>query len=262
MTNVAYLISALILIAAGVACARVPAQPDGEPIIITPVAFQTQTPADIIAATPIAVEEVPTAAATPSPTPIPIPTATPTPWPAATATPTPLLLATATPIPTQRPTSTPIPVSNYKPMVSGGDRLAAGGTRYDMAYDGDLTTFLESNYHIQQFIQVDFDFIVEFSGVRRYMTRDGADATGYRNALEQVSYSMDGMNWKELKVATTRGWEDYTIDSRYVWRSLEYGWSPWLRPKTPVRARHVRFYWDSKNDALNEIELDWVFPPG
>ena len=131
-----------------------------------------------------------------------------------------------------------------------------------MAYDGDLTTFLESNYHIQQFIQVDFDFIVEFSGVRRYMTRDGADATGYRNALEQVSYSMDGMNWKELKVATTRGWEDYTIDSRYVWRSLEYGWSPWLRPKTPVRARHVRFYWDSKNDALNEIELDWVFPPG
>ena len=140
--------------------------------------------------------------------------------------------------------------------------MAAGGTRYDMAYDGDLTTFLESNYHIQQFIQVDFDFIVEFSGVRRYMTRDGADATGYRNALEQVSYSMDGMNWKELKVATTRGWEDYTIDSRYVWRSLEYGWSPWLRPKTPVRARHVRFYWDSKNDALNEIELDWVFPPG
>ena len=38
-------------------------------------------------------------------------------------------------------------------------------------------------------------------------------------------------------------------DRRHVWRSLDYGWSPWLRPKTPVPARHVRFYWEDNNDA-------------
>ena len=138
--------------------------------------------------------------------------------------------------------------------------MGEGETTYGMAYDRDLSTYLKSSYHIQQYIQVDFNTIVDLSGFRRYMTRDGSDTDGYRDAQEQISYSVDGMNWKELKVDGTRGWEDYTMDSRYVWRSLDYGWSPWLRPKTPVRAHYVRFYWDSKNDALNEIELDWIFP--
>ena len=95
------------------------------------------------------------------------------------------------------------------------------------------------------------------------MTRDGSDATGYRDSRgEEVSYSIDGLNWQELKVATTRGWEDYTSDRRYVWRSLDYGWSPWLRPKNPVHARYVRFHWEDNNDAINEIELDWIFGTG
>ncbi len=129
-----------------------------------------------------------------------------------------------------------------------------------MAYDGDLSTYFDSGYLLRQMIQFDFNTIVDFSGFRRYMTRDGIDVTGYRDAQEQVSYSWDGMNWRGLSVDTTRGWEDYTTDVRHVWRSVDYGWSPWLRLKNPVHARYVRFYWEDNNDAINEIELDWIFP--
>ena len=99
MTKAAYLISTLILIAAGSACVQVPAQPDGEEIIITPVAYQTQTPPDIIVATPTASPEVPTATASLSPTTVPtrIPTLisipTQIPWATATQEPTPRLTA-------------------------------------------------------------------------------------------------------------------------------------------------------------------------
>ena len=71
MTKTAYLISALMLIGAGVACAQVPVQPDGEEIIITPVAFQTQTPPEIFVAAPTDSPEEPSATESPSPTPTP-----------------------------------------------------------------------------------------------------------------------------------------------------------------------------------------------
>ncbi len=130
-----------------------------------------------------------------------------------------------------------------------------------MAYDGDLSTYFDSVHLFRQMVQFDFSTIVDFSGFRRYMTRDGSDATGYRDSRrEEVSYSVDGMHWRELQVDTTRGWEDYTTDHRHVWRSVDYGWSPWLRPKNPVHARYVRFYWEDNNDAINEIELNWIFP--
>ena len=236
----------LILLAAGVACAQPTAEPSEQKIVITPVAYQTQTPTESPTATP-----PPTASASPTPTITPWPTATPTPKPTAT-----LLIA---PTPTAFP---PLPTRIYapKPVLSRGDRFGEGGTTWGMAYDGDLSTYFDSGYLLRQNIQFDSGTIVDFSGFRRYMTRDGSDATGYRGSGgEEVSYSLDGVNWKKLRVDATRGWEDYT-DRPYVWRSLDYGWSPWLRPKTPVRARYVRFYWEDDTDAVNEIELDWIFP--
>ncbi len=96
-----------ILIAAGVACFQLTPEPTGQPIVITPVAFRTQTPAEW-ATTQAAV-------ATAVPTPLAVATPTPTPWlPATTplllptATTTPLPLPTATAIPTLRPTRTPV----------------------------------------------------------------------------------------------------------------------------------------------------------
>jgi len=238
----------LILMAAGAACAQPIAEPSEQEIVITPVAYQTQTPSE-------------------SPTIAESPTITVSPTIIESPSTTPLSTATALPTSTLNPRPTldfpPFPTKNYAPtpVVSRGDRFGEGGTTWEMTYDGDLSTYFDSSYLLRQMIQIDFNTIVDFSGFRRYMTRDGSDATGYRDSRgEEVSYSVDGMNWKELKVATTRGWEDYTTDRRYVWRSLDYGWSPWLRPKTPVRARSVRFNWEDDNDAVNEIELDWIFP--
>lgn len=235
-SRVTSLVFTLILIAAGAACAQPAAVKSSEQeIVITPVAYQTQTPTESPTSTPVA------------------PSATTSGWPTAT------LLKAPTPV-----VFPPLPTRIYapKPVVSRGDRFGEGGTTWEMAYDGDLSTYFDSGYLLRQMIQFDFDTIVDFSGFRRYMTRDGSDATGYRDSGgEEVSYSADGVTWKELQVATTRGWEDHTTDRRYVWRSLDYGWPPWLRPKTPVRAHYVRFYWEDDNDAINEIELDWIFPP-
>ena len=70
-----------------------------------------------------------------------------------------------------------------------------------MAYDGDLSTYFDSGYLLRQMIQIDFNTIVGFSGFRRYMTRDGSDATGYRGSRgEEIWYSLDGVNWKKLRV--------------------------------------------------------------
>ena len=94
-----------ILIAAGVACIQVTPEPTDRPIVITPVAFQTQTPAEW-ATTQAAATAIPTlpSVGTPTPTPWSIPIATP--WLTATAT---ILPPSAyTPIPTLRPTRTPV----------------------------------------------------------------------------------------------------------------------------------------------------------
>ncbi len=93
----------LILMVMGVACSLRYSEPV-DPIAITPVAYQTQTPLQ-------------TTVATGTPTPVAVPTLTPTPWPIAFATRLPLPTATATPlsVPTAAPThtsrraSTPVP---------------------------------------------------------------------------------------------------------------------------------------------------------
>ena len=240
----------LILMAAAAACAQPTAEPSEQEIVIPPVAFQTQTPTE----SPIATESPTTTPPSPA-----TESRTATPWPTSAPTPSSTATSSQAQTPATIPTM-PTKVFVIKTVVSRGDRFGEGGTTWEMAYDGDLSTYFDSGYLLRQMIQFDFGTIVDFSGFRRYMTRDGSDATGYRDPQgEEVSYSVDGMNWKELQVATTKGWEDYTTDRRYVWRSLDYGWSPWLRPKTPVRARHVRFSWEDDNDAVNEIELDWIF---
>ena len=256
MRKITFFVYALIPIAVGLACVpAIPKSPD-QPIVITPVAvYPTQTTIEASTPTPVP----PTATALPAADAAPTPT--PTPW---LVGPTPVIWPTAMPSTASTPAATtmfPTRVFSIKPVLNRGDRFGEGGTTWDMAYDGDLSTYFDSDYFLRQMIQIDFNTIVDFSGFRRYMTRDGYDATGNRGSQgEEISYSVDGMNWLELKVDTTRGWQDYTTDRRDVWRSVDYGWSPWLRPKTPVHARHVRFYWEDGNDAVNEIELDWIFP--
>ena len=126
-----YLFFIPILIAAGVGCFQTH-EPVDQPIVITPVAFQTQTPAEegipaprydwrefIPPPTPI-----PAAVATAVPTPLAVATPTPTPWPTTeatlwpTATATPLPLPTAAPTITSRPTSTPVPTLIPTPTMA------------------------------------------------------------------------------------------------------------------------------------------------
>ena len=101
--RIIFLFTISVLMAMGVACSLRYSEPV-DPIAITPVAFQPQTPLQ-------------TAVATHTPTPLAVATPTPTPWPIAFATPLPLPTATATPlsIPTAAPTRTFRPISTPVP---------------------------------------------------------------------------------------------------------------------------------------------------
>ena len=92
-----------ILMAMGVACSLRYSEPV-DPIAITPVAYQTQTPLQTAVAT-----AAPTSVAVATPTPTPWPIAFATHFPLPTATATPLSVPTAAPTPTFRPASTPVP---------------------------------------------------------------------------------------------------------------------------------------------------------
>ena len=109
-----YLVFTLILIAVGVACVRSTPEPPDQPIVITPVAFLTQTPAEWATTQAAVATTVPTPLAVATPTPTPWPTATATPLPVPTPTATPLPVPTAVPTPTSRPTSTPVPTKIFR----------------------------------------------------------------------------------------------------------------------------------------------------
>ena len=114
--RVTFLVFTSILIAAGAGCFLVTPEPTAQPIIITPVAFQTQTPAEEGSSAPRydwrefipTPTPIPATVATAVPTtPLAVATPTPTPWPTTEATPLPV--PTATPAPTTVPTLTPTP---------------------------------------------------------------------------------------------------------------------------------------------------------
>ncbi len=151
------------------------------------------------------------------------------------------------------------------PIISG-DRAGDNGTTHDLTFDGRVKSYFDSSYDNWQYVEIDFNCVGEFAGLRRYMTRDGRDTSGNRGPQgEGVSFSLDGVNWTELTGPRTTGWESYVNygTNNEAWHSVIYGWSEWLKLQTPVQARFVRFNWDDNKDALNEIEvaLTAVPPP-
>ncbi|MEZ4619471.1 MAG: hypothetical protein R2867_28750 [Caldilineaceae bacterium] len=145
-----------------------------------------------------------------------------------------------------------------KPKIQvTGDQSGTPGSTHGLAYDAQIGTAFVSKFQDWQFVRLSANCLMELKGLRRYMTRDGKNATGHRGAQgETVSYSIDGVHWVNLTGETTSGWESYTNYRPHAWHSVQYGWSKWLTLKSPVYARHIRFHWDGDGDALNEIEID------
>ncbi|MCA9961766.1 MAG: hypothetical protein KC443_22155, partial [Anaerolineales bacterium] len=159
--------------------------------------------------------------------------------------------------PSLEPLASPNLSQACSPIVTG-NRSGVNGTTHQMTYDGSVSSFFDSSYSNWQFIQIDYQCVGEFSALRRYMTRDGDDASGTRWIQgEGVSYSLDGVTWKQLTNTNSTGWQIYTNYAPHAWHSVSYGWSAWLKPNAPVLARYVRFNWDDDFDALNEIEVEF-----
>jgi hypothetical protein len=146
--------------------------------------------------------------------------------------------------------------------VLTSDRTGLNDTTPASAYDGSVVTFFQSSYDNWQYLQIDLRCPTDLWGMRRYMTLDGTDISGDRGPQgEGFSYSDDGMNWTPLLGSTTQGWEAYNNYSPHAWDYVPYGWSAWLYPNNPVRARYVRFNWDGNYDALNEVQLGFGLAP-
>ncbi|MEM7355091.1 MAG: discoidin domain-containing protein, partial [Acidobacteriota bacterium] len=129
-----------------------------------------------------------------------------------------------------------------------------GGTTASLTIDGSTTTAFESSHGNWQYVQIRFDCEVEIKALRRMMSRNGS-FTGRRSWQgEQFSYSLDGQSFTHVTPAASTGWEAYVAYHPRAWHSVAYGWSSWLRPNQPVRARYLRFHWDGNDDRLHEIE--------
>lgn len=147
-------------------------------------------------------------------------------------------------------------VNTCAPAVTGNHPPAAG--THAMTYDGDLTTYFESTHHDWQYVQIDFKCVGTFSGLRRYMTQDGSDASGNRGAQgEGVTYSLDGVTWTNLTNTNSNGWQGYNNYAPTAWHTIKYGWSSWINLNTPVTARYVRYHWDDNFDAVNQVEINF-----
>jgi hypothetical protein len=143
--------------------------------------------------------------------------------------------------------------------TSISDRQGINNTNALMVVDGSTVSFLMTGYDDWQNVQIDLGQIGYFSGLRRYMTRNGTAASGSRIGQgEAVSVSTDGVNWLQLTGDKTSGWDSYVNYRPHAWHSIPYGWSAWLRPNAPMPVRYVRFEWDGDGDALNEVEIDTV----
>ena len=135
------------------------------------------------------------------------------------------------------------------------DRTGLSGTTPAMAFDGSTATSFRSSYDNWQYLQLDYGCAGVLGGVRRYMSRNASTA-GTRGAQgEGVQYSLDGVTWTSLTAQTTTGWQGYVAYTTGAWHSVAYGWSAWLTPTAPVRARYLRFRWDGNADALHEVQV-------
>ena len=139
------------------------------------------------------------------------------------------------------------------------NKAPRNGTTARYTYDDDTATFLDTGFSNWQYVQIDLGDVQYFSGLRRYMTRDGVDESGNRLMQgESVTISEDGTKWRDLTRDITTGWEVYVNYNPRAWHSVEYGWTDWLRPLEPMPARYVRFLWDGNGDVVNEVEVDTI----
>jgi hypothetical protein len=107
-----------------------------------------------------------------------------------------------------------------------GDRPGLGNTVHAMAYDGNLKSYFQPSYNDWQYVQIDFGCLVTFSGIRRFMSRDGKqDIAGHRGTQgEGVSVSRDGVTWTKLTDATTTGWSNLYVNfAPHAWHTVQYG---------------------------------------
>jgi hypothetical protein len=147
---------------------------------------------------------------------------------------------------------------------------AAGDTPYHRIYDRDESTSISTKRNGWQYVQLDFACPVKVHELRRHMTRGGS-AYGRREAGEGILYSLDGVRWRSLTADRASGWEDAEFShrdtspeepgvSRYrgaLWKGVPYGWSPRLRPASPIYARFVRFNWQAVGDSIHEIDAEY-----
>ncbi len=173
-----------IILAAGVACTLVIPEPTGQPIVVTPVAYQSQTPVQA----PISTSAQPTANTSPTPTPTPWPTATPdasislaTPTLSSTATP----VETPTPRPTRIPTLRPAPTTEPTPSVMTGERakfMAARGLSLSQKNleGADLSNHSWGgiNFSFANLREADFRGAILVRANLRHADLTGADLTG------------------------------------------------------------------------------------
>src|SRR5262249_52966059 len=139
--------------------------------------------------------------------------------------------------------------------ILSSDRSGQSGSTPWSVIDNDVQSGFRTGYLNWQYVRVDFGRPVVISGLRRNMRGAGFDR-GRQG--EKISYSNDGTTWTFFSSDTATGWEDYNNYRPSAWHSVRYGWSAWIRPRSPISARYVRFHWDGNNDELNEVEIDSV----
>lgn len=130
-----------------------------------------------------------------------------------------------------------------------------------LARDGNPDTGFVSKHLDWQYLQVDFGCAGSFRGLRRMLVGGAMGSTSRGLQGEGVAHSLDGQNWTTLTAATSSGWEGAVNYAPSAWHSLPRGWTPFIRPKTDVTARFVRFNWDGDGDSLREVEIDFLAAP-
>ncbi len=116
-----------------------------------------------------------------------------------------------------------------------------------------------TGYDNWQYVQIDAGHAMTLHRVRRRM-RSGATVP-YPNRTpqgEQVSYSVDGVNFTTVPTSATSGWGAYVAYATNAWHSVGYGWSSWLSLNAPVTARYIRFHWDGDGpgESFDEVEYE------
>lgn len=134
------------------------------------------------------------------------------------------------------------------------------GTTAANVIDGNTSSGLQTAHQDWQYVELAFSCEVDFRGLRRYFARNNGDTTGTRIMQgESLSYATeaDGATFSSIPNYFS-GWEQAVAYTDRAWHSVPYGWSPWLRPRNPLRIKKLRFSWDGDYDSLREIGLDYT----